>query len=114
MKRKLLGKTTWYRGRRQNEKEQQGHGARPGNNNTRGTVVGGNMDMKTRAVIFVDQTPGGELAKQMREQIVKLEPILKYRLRVVERTGRNLLSNFPQTSTWSGLECGRLGHLYAK
>ena len=25
----------------------------------------------------------------------------------MERTGRNILSNFPQTSTWRGLICGR-------
>ena len=48
-----------------------------------------------------------ELAMDQKQQMVKLEPILGYRLRVVERTGRNLLTSFPQTRTWSGMKCGR-------
>ena len=28
-------------------------------------------------------------------------------IRVVERTGRNILTNFPQLQTWKGLQCGR-------
>ena len=31
-----------------------------------------------------------------------------FKLRVVERTGRNILTNFSQTKTWGGLQCGRL------
>ena len=30
-----------------------------------------------------------------------------FRLRVVERTGRNILSNYKQTNSWKGLQCGR-------
>ena len=63
--------------------------------------------MKTRAVIFVEQTPRGEVARLLKEQLQNLEPVLGYKLRVVERTGRNILSSFPQTKTWSGEQCGR-------
>ena len=45
----------------------------------------GKEDMKTRAVIFVEQTPRGELAKEIREQLQGLEQVLKFRVRVVER-----------------------------
>ena len=55
----------------------------------------------------MEQTPGGELAKLVREQLYKLEGVMGYRVRVVERTGRNILSNFHQSSSWKGMECGR-------
>ena len=55
----------------------------------------------------MEQSPGGELAKQVRNKMLEMEPILGFRLRVVERTGRNLLTSFPQTRTWSGSKCGR-------
>ena len=58
--------------------------------------------LKTRAVLFVEQSPGGKLSKQVRAKMLEIEPTLGFRLRVMERTGRNLLSNFPQTKTWSG------------
>ena len=32
---------------------------------------------------------------------------LGFKIRVMERTGRNILTNFPQTSTWKGMVCGR-------
>ena len=122
-KKKLLSKSNWYKGRRNGSKAGPlgaGGEGTPGLGGTKvGTAMGtkkggkvkkgttgGNKNLKTRAVLFVDQTPNGELAKLIREQIQTLEPVLGYRLRVVERTGRNLLSHFPQTKTWSGVECG--------
>ena len=59
--------------------------------------------LKTRAVIFVDQTPKGELARLVREKLEDMGGMLGFKLRVVERTGKNILSNFPQTKTWGGL-----------
>ena len=55
----------------------------------------------------MEQSPGGELAKQVRTKLQEMEPLLGFRLRVVERTGKNLLTSFPQTRTWSGSKCGR-------
>ena len=105
-RKRLLGKSSWFKGRSSNNKEEV---MEPGTHRRRhdGTGNGNNENLRTRAVIFVEQTPQGELAKMMREQILKMEHILGYRLRVVERTGRNVLSTFPQTSTWKGEQCGR-------
>ena len=102
----LLGKSSWFKGRSSNIKEEV---MEPGTHRRRhdGTANGNNENLRTRAVIFVEQTPQGLLAKMMREQILKMEHILGYRLRVVERTGRNVQSTFPQTSTWKGEQCGR-------
>ena len=73
----------------------------------KGGAAKNNKNLKTRAVIFVEQTPRGELAVQIREQLKNLEGLMGFKLRVVERTGRNILSNFQQTNTWKGLQCGR-------
>ena len=38
----------------------------------------GAAPLKTRAVLFVEQTPQGELAKRIKEQLIKMESILGY------------------------------------
>ena len=43
----------------------------------------------------------------IREQLQQMAPILGFRIRVVERTGRNILTNFSQLHAWGGLQCGR-------
>ena len=63
--------------------------------------------MKTRAVIFVEKTPRVELARLVREQINGMGATLGFKLKVVERTGRKLVTNFPQTKICGGLQCGR-------
>ena len=103
-KRKLLGKSTWYRGIKNTvvvvvTSNVPGSGGYMQKRTDLGNA--NKNDMRTRAVIFVEQTLKGELAKQVREQIQKLEYIMGYRIHVVERTGRNILSAFPQTATWN-------------
>ena len=63
--------------------------------------------MKTRAVIFVDQPPYGELARRLRELQTRLEPTMGYRVKVVEKTGRTIQNMFSQTNIWRGVQCGR-------
>ena len=107
-RKKLLGKSTWYRGRNKDGGDTRENGTGYGTSRGSGQSKQCGTGMRTRSVIFVEQTPQGELAKQMREQLGKMEHIFGYRLRLVERTGRNLMSVFPQTSTWKGEKCGRL------
>ena len=104
VKKKLLGKSSWYKDRSKVIKEESAKEPTRGKN-VKKTVE--DRDLKTRAVLFVEQTPGGELAKKIRDQLQHMGSSLGFRIRVVERTGRNILSNFPQTSTWRGLVCGR-------
>ena len=51
-------------------------------------------DVKTRTVLFLEQTLMGELARRVREQLLRMEDVLGYRVKVVERTGRRLISCF--------------------
>ena len=50
----------------------------------------GKKELSTAAVIFVDNTKDGELAKKMREVIEGLEDILGYKVKVLERSGTPL------------------------
>ena len=63
--------------------------------------------MKTRAPLFLEQTPNGVLARRTKELLQRLEPILGYKIRVVERTGASLKNTLEQTNIWNGLKCGR-------
>ena len=43
----------------------------------------------------------------MRELVNRLEPLLGFKIKVVERCGRSLQSQFPLNSLWQGAKCGR-------
>ena len=60
-------------------------------------------------MVFVEQTPGGELAARLRELFIRLEPTLGFYVKVVERTGRKLQDMFPLNNLWGGNSCGREG-----
>ena len=101
---KLIGKSSWYKKRAADEETKtQGRGQCV--EKTKKGVV--DDLLKTRAVLFVEQTPQGELAKKMKEQLQGLEATLGFRIRVVERTGRSLKNIFSQNQVSGGLECGR-------
>ena len=53
------------------------------------------------------QTPNGELARRVKELLVRLEAVLGFRLRVAERTGRSLQSLLHQATIWKGSPCDR-------
>ena len=104
VRKKLLGKTSWYRPKARSMEQMDGTGHGMGRS---GKERKGATPPKVRAVLFVEQTPLGELAKRVRELITRLEPTLGYSLKVVERTGRSITSLFGQSKLWEGLHCGR-------
>ena len=59
-------------------------------------------EMKTRTVIFVEQTRDGALAKALREVATRLEGMIGFRVKVVERTGSSLRNSLPNTNPWAG------------
>ena len=108
IRKKLLSKSSWYRSRRKEDDEGEHAIQHPGKGGKKPKKSGSSgATLKTRAVLFMEQTPGGELARRMREQLVSLEPTLGYKIRVVERTGQSIQKIFARTSVWSGLKCGR-------
>ena len=106
MKKKLLGKSTWFRDKGKKELENTTHSMKGGSKNNANQGAE-NKTLRTRTVLFVDQTPMGALAARLREQLARLGATLGFKIRVVERTGRNILTNFSQLHTWRGIQCGR-------
>ena len=105
VKKRLLGNTSWYRRRKREETD----GVRNQGGGRKGSKEDWKEDcLKTRAVKFVEQTPRGELARRVKEQLQGLEGTLGFKLKVVERTGRSLKSVFSQGQTNQGLQCGRV------
>ena len=45
-------------------------------------------------VLFIEQTPMGELGRRLRELMSRLAPILGFSVKIVERTGSSLKSHF--------------------
>ena len=66
------------------------------------------QDIKTRTIIFVEQTRDSKLAKELREVLKRLEGILGFRVKVCERTGSKMKDLFSNTNPWSGSHCGRV------
>ena len=58
-------------------------------------------------MVFVEQTPNGELARRVRETLCRLEPTMGFRVKVAERAGQTIGSKLPLTSLWDGAKCGR-------
>ena len=105
IRKKLLAKSSWFKKR---------GGAAPKTGGAGGLGLGGvkttpvEQDSEPRSVLFVEQTPGGELAKRLREQIKTLQPIMGFNIKVVERAGSSLRSRFPLTNLWEGVKCPRV------
>ena len=47
-----------------------------------------------KSTLFVNYTTEGGLAKLLREQIKRLEPMIGFGIKVIERTGRPIMSYF--------------------
>ena len=59
-----------------------------------------------KTCIFVEYTHQGALAKKLREVAQRLEHILGFGIKVVEKAGLPLISKFP-TDAWDNTPCGR-------
>ena len=101
---KLLAKTTWFRGRK---KKEVGEHDRNSNSWGGGRRTKTGKELKMKSVLFVEQSPGGELAAKMREVLKSMEHTMGFKIKVAERAGNPLKSIFPLTSLWEGAQCGR-------
>ena len=101
IRKKLLGKSNWFKKRRSkkdNTQETKGRSFKRSKPH---------MELEVKTVLFVEQSPMGELAKKLRETLRSMEQTLGFRVKVVERTGRSLRSLFPLNNLWKGAKCGR-------
>ena len=71
------------------------------------TATDSGKPLKTRTVLFVEQMRDGRLAKDIREVLKRLEVILGFKVKVVERAGTSLKNLLPNTNPWAGAHCSR-------
>ena len=112
-RKKLLDKSEWFKSKKKSE-EQEKQNAEQSHTKSRamqnvqkrlqGGVVQPGTGLKNRTVLFVEQTKGGGLARVIREVITRIEHILGYRIKVVERSGTSIRNALPNTNPWAGKE----------
>ena len=101
-KKKILGKSTWFKGGiRRGPKVQ-----RKGNTGVK-RKRGDEEDLKTRSVMFVEYTGEGEMAKKLRVELGSMENLMGFKMKIVERTGTKLMDLFSPTNVWKGSKCER-------
>ena len=99
---KLLGKTNWFKGGKDKVKYDKG-------NRKSGKTYAKEEAQKeeVKAVLYCDFIKGRELVNSLRELMRRMERTLGFGIKVVERTGPTLRSQFPMGSLWEGTGCER-------
>ena len=104
-RKKLLGKSNWFKERRRQDEYMMDPEYRRTTKKERKKQESRTIAQKT--VLFVEHTKKGELAAELRTLLSRLAPTLKFGIKVVERTGTALRNLFSQGSLWDGTKCGR-------
>ena len=91
-RKKILGKSTWFKGGKEGKKKTVLNGRNKGLKWEHRNSDTGPLDTKT--VLFVEHTPEGTLAKMLREQLGRMEGTMGFRIKVVERAGTRLKDMF--------------------
>ena len=111
-RKKLLSKTKWFKTKHQGAKninKERGPQLAGGNpNKVKSSISKENTaeEIPTTSILFVDHTPGGELAKRFREAEQQLSQLTGFRVKIAERNGiavKQLLQNDP----WALARCER-------
>ena len=87
-RKKLLERETWYKEKEQESNEGEDKNS-PRSNKRKSSMRGQEkrQEHPIKAVMIVPFTPGGELAKKLRENEEKLSNLTKNRIKIVERAG---------------------------
>ena len=98
-KKKMFGKTSWYRNKnnKTTKKSKKSNNKKTENNNY----------LEVKSVVFVPHTPGSELAKRLRNEESRVSSITGYRVKIVERTGTQLRRILCKKNPFAGVSCGR-------
>ena len=101
IRKKVLAKTNWFKRKSPKEGEKLVKGGKG-----KGKPAP-KKETRTRSVLFVEQTPEGELSSRLRELLNRLEHLMGFRIKIVERGGTSLKDMFPLTNIWEGAACER-------
>ena len=133
-RKKLLGKMTWFRGKqppqseesadtakcqtecetkelnvkeRQRQKSKVNRGKRRAEKQANMTVEQKRKLLETTTVMFLENTPYGELTRRLQECEDRLGEVVGRRVKMVEQGGTQLRHLLPNTNPWAGGMCGR-------
>ena len=92
--------------RKSDHAKSQGRNSR--SSKTKGGIeVRGGTQLPTRSVLFVENSMEGELAKRLRGVVERIQHIIKFRVKIVERAGTPLRLMFPLSNIGGDETCGR-------
>ena len=97
IKKKLLSPSNWFKP----NKSKQAAKNRKNKKKTNTT------DPEVVTVLFVSQTPGGKLSKQLQKVEERISKLTKEKVRMVERAGRTVKQLLVRSNPWAGGVCGR-------
>ena len=106
---KVMGKSTWFR---QKKAAIDGDSVKSGKRVASGGIKKvetekTNNNRTPLTVLFVPRTPGGELARRIRQSETQMEQITGYRVKIVERGGVMIKRMVVKTNPWNDGSCGR-------
>ena len=114
IKKRTIGKTTWYKKKNNGEQEDKIAKKPTSKERTTRSLKGnqkiereGGENLETAAVLFVEGTKESKLARELRDIIERVKHILGYRVKVVERSGTALNLLFPLSKVGEGGPCAR-------
>ena len=106
IKKKLLGRQTWYLDKdKGNAKLGQNSVKKPVKRKPKNKFK--DSSPRTVTVLFVFQTPNGELAKRLQKVENDIARITGKRVKIVERSGTMLRRLLHKSNPWAGAKCGR-------
>ena len=115
IRKKLLDPVTWFKSKPEEDTEiEKEHQEKSGRERLKKRKSeeehgGRNMRMKEepKAVMFCPYTPGGDLAKRLRDVEENMEKNTGYRIKIVEEAGEKILDILHSSNPWKGEICGR-------
>ena len=100
-RKKLLGKSNWFK--KKNQKEKYTFPSKPEKKKFKPKST----EIETVTVMFVSQTPNGELAKKLQKVENEISRFTGERVRICERGGKTIREILHKSNPWSGGPCGR-------
>ena len=101
-RKKLLGKSNWFK---QKNQKKYTFSSKP--EAMRKKSKPKSEELETVTVMFVSQTPNGELAKNLQKAENEIAKFTGERVRICERGGKTIRQILHKSNPWSGGPCGR-------
>ena len=98
-KKKLLAKTTWYKKKEKNEKNENRKGRMKGDTRQQCNTT------PVVSVLFVPKTEGGELARRLRKEEEIISKITGDKIKIQERSGTMLKRILHKSNPWAKEPC---------